>query len=95
MAHLKYLSLDIFLRYFDHSNRIPCVSMDPYSETHAEVGNFPYEFYIKMVTYRLDIVGVEMAYLKYISLDIFLTYFDHSIRIPCVSIDSFSKNMLK
>ncbi len=47
MAHLKYLSLDIFLIYFDHSNRIPCVSMDPYSKNHAEVGNFLYEFTLK------------------------------------------------
>jgi hypothetical protein len=42
MAHLKYLSLDIFLRYFDHSIRIPCVRMDPFSKNHAEIGKFPY-----------------------------------------------------
>jgi hypothetical protein len=42
--------------------------------------------------YRVDMVGVLMARLKYNSLDIFLTYFDHSIRIPCVSMDAYSKN---
>jgi hypothetical protein len=41
MAHLKYLSLDSFLRYFHHSNRIPCVSIDPYSKNHVETGKFP------------------------------------------------------
>jgi hypothetical protein len=40
MAHLKYLSLDIFLRYFDHSNRIPCVSMNPCCTNHVETGKF-------------------------------------------------------
>jgi hypothetical protein len=42
VAHLKYLSLDILLRYFDHSNRIPCVSMDPYSKNLVEIGKFPH-----------------------------------------------------
>jgi hypothetical protein len=42
MAHRKYLCVDIFLRYFDHSNRIPCVSMDPFSKSYVETGNFPY-----------------------------------------------------
>jgi hypothetical protein len=42
MAHLKYLSSDIFLRYFDHASRIPCVIMDPYSKNHVETGKFPY-----------------------------------------------------
>jgi hypothetical protein len=27
--------------------------------------------------YKLDVVGVVMAHLKYLSLDIFLRYFDH------------------
>jgi hypothetical protein len=53
MAHLKYLSLHIFLRYFEHSNRIPCVSMDPYSKNHVETGKFPYGFCIIMVIQQL------------------------------------------
>jgi hypothetical protein len=40
MVHLKYLALDIFLRFFDHSIRIPCVSMDPFSKNHMEIGKF-------------------------------------------------------
>jgi hypothetical protein len=71
MAHLKYLSLHIFLRYFDHSNSIPCVSMDPYSKNHVETVKFPYGFCIKMVSYWLHMVGVIMAHLKYLSLNIF------------------------
>jgi hypothetical protein len=51
MAHLKYLSLDIFLRYFDHSSSIPCVSMDPYSKNHVETGKFPYGLCIIQVGY--------------------------------------------
>jgi hypothetical protein len=41
LAQLKYLSSDIFLRCFDHSNKIPCVSMDPYIKNHVETGKFP------------------------------------------------------
>jgi hypothetical protein len=36
MARLNYLSLDIFLRYFDHSKVIPCVGMDSFSKNHVE-----------------------------------------------------------
>jgi hypothetical protein len=92
MVHLQYLSLHIFLRYFDHSNRIPCVSMDPFRKSHVETGNFPYGFCIKMVSCWLHVVDVVMAHLKYLFLDIFLRYFDHSIWFPCVSIELFSKN---
>jgi hypothetical protein len=42
MAHLKYLSLHIFLRYFDHSNRILCVSIESYSKNHVETGKYGY-----------------------------------------------------
>jgi hypothetical protein len=73
MAPLKYLSLDIFLRCFDHLSRIPCVSMDPYSNNHVEQANFHMDYAL----YKLDMVGVVMARLKYLSLDIFLRYFDH------------------
>ncbi len=38
-------------------------------------------FHIVYALYRLDMVGIQMAYLKYLSLDIFLRYFDHSIWI--------------
>jgi hypothetical protein len=92
MAHLKYLSLDDFLRYFDHSNRIPCLSMESFSKNHVETGNFPYGFCIKMVSYWFHMVCVLMARLKYLSLDVFLRYFDHSNRIPCVSMDPYSTN---
>ncbi len=64
MAHLKYLSLDIFLRYFDHSKIIPCVSMESFTKNHVETGIFPYGFCIKMVRYWLDMVGIVMAHLN-------------------------------
>jgi hypothetical protein len=44
MARLNYLSLDIFLRYFDHSNMIPSVGMDLFTKTHVEIGEFPHGF---------------------------------------------------
>ena len=53
MAHLNYLSLDIFLIYFDHSNRISCVSMDPFSKNYMEIGNFPYGLCLIQVRYGL------------------------------------------
>jgi hypothetical protein len=122
MACLNYLSLYIFLWYFDHSNMIPCVSMESFSKNHVETGKFPYGFCIILVRYgrysngspkisffryflkifwpligfhvwawnhlakimwkhanfhmdyalyRLDMVGVIMAHLKYLSLDFF------------------------
>ncbi len=49
MACLKYVTLVIFLRYFDHSNMIPCVSMDPFTKNHVEIGKFPYGFSIILV----------------------------------------------
>jgi hypothetical protein len=49
------------------------VIMDPYSKNHVETGKFPYWHAL----YRLDMVGIEMAQLKYLSLNIFLRYFDH------------------
>jgi hypothetical protein len=88
MAQLKYLSFDIFLRYFDHSNRIPCVSMDSYRKNHVKQAIFHMDYAL----YRLDMVGIVMAHLKYLSFDNFVRYFDHSNRIPCVSMDPFSKN---
>jgi hypothetical protein len=42
MARLKYLSLDIFLRYFDNWNWISCVSMDPFSKKQVKIGKYPY-----------------------------------------------------
>jgi hypothetical protein len=51
MAHLKYLSLDIFLIYFDRFNRLPCVIMDPLSKNHVETGHFPYGLCIIQVRY--------------------------------------------
>jgi hypothetical protein len=68
MARLKYLSLDVFLRYFDHSKRIPCVSMDPYSTNPMwKQANFHMDYAL----YRLEMVVKEMARLRYLSLDFF------------------------
>jgi hypothetical protein len=49
-------------------------------------------FHVDYALYRLDMVGIEMARPNYIILSNLLRYFDHSIRIPCVSMDPFSKN---
>ena len=62
MAHLKYLSLDIFLRYFDHSSSIPCVSMDPYSKNHVETGKFPHGFCMILVRYGRHSNGLPKIY---------------------------------
>ena len=51
MAHLNYLTLVIFLRYFDHSYLIPCVIMDPFTKNHVESCWFPYGFSIILVWY--------------------------------------------
>jgi hypothetical protein len=67
MAHLKYLSLDIFLRYFDHSNRIPFVSIELYSKNHVEIGKFPYGLCIIQVTYGWCSNGLPII--------LFFTYF--------------------
>ncbi len=40
-----------FLRYFDHSNRIPCVSMESFSKNHVETAKFPYGLCIILVRY--------------------------------------------
>jgi hypothetical protein len=49
-------------------------------------------FHMDFAQYWFDMVGIVMARLNYLSLDIFLRYFDHSKVIPCVGMDSFSKN---
>jgi hypothetical protein len=46
-------------------------------------------FHMDFALYRLDMVGVVMARHNYNSLGIFLRYFDHSNRIPCVSMDPY------
>jgi hypothetical protein len=51
MAHLNYLSLNNFLRYFDHSNLIPHVTMDPLTKIHVDTGKFQYGFCIILVRY--------------------------------------------
>jgi hypothetical protein len=58
MASQNYLSLDIFLRYFDHSKIIPCVSMDPFTQNHVEIGKFPYGYCIILVRYGRDSNGL-------------------------------------
>ena len=66
MARLKYLSLDIFLRYFDHSIWIPCVSMDPYGENHMGTGNFPYSLCIIQVRYGWYTNGLpKISFFRY------------------------------
>ncbi len=85
MACLKSLTLVVSLRYFDHSNMILCLSMDSFSRKVADI-------HMDFALYWLDMAGIVMACLKYLSLDIFLKNFDHSKIIPCVSMDPFSKN---
>jgi hypothetical protein len=66
MAHRKYLSVDIFLRYFDHSNRIPCVSMDPFSKNYVETGKFPYGLCLIQVRYGWYSNGSpEISFFRY------------------------------
>ena len=86
MAHLKYLSLDIFLRYFDHSNRIHVWAWIHIAKTSWKLANFHMDF----ACYWLCMLDILMAHLNYLSLDIFLIYFGHSSRIPCVSMHPFS-----
>ena len=86
VAHLKYLSLDIFLRYFDHSNRIHGWAWIHIAKTSWKLANFHMDF----ACYWLCMLDILMAHLNYLFLDIFLRYFDHSSRIPCVSMDPFS-----
>jgi hypothetical protein len=88
MARLKYLSVDILLRYFDHSNRIHVWAWIHLAKTIWKQAIFHMDYAL----YKLDMVCVVMAHLNYLSLDIFLIYFDHSNRIPCVSMESCSKN---
>jgi hypothetical protein len=80
MARLKYLSVDILLRYFDHSNRIHI------EKTLWKLANLHMGF----ACYWLCMLDILMVHLNYLSLDIFLRYFGHSSRIPCVSMDPFS-----
>jgi hypothetical protein len=49
MACLKYITLVIFLRCFDHSKMIPCVSMDSLMKNHVEIGKFPNGFCVILV----------------------------------------------
>jgi hypothetical protein len=51
MAHLKYLSLDIFLDILTILNKIPRVSMESFSKNHVETGKFPYGLCIIQVRY--------------------------------------------
>jgi hypothetical protein len=65
-ARLKYLSLDIFIRYFDHSIRIPCVIMDPYSKNYVDIGKFPYGLCIIQVRYGWCTNGSpELSFFRY------------------------------
>jgi uncharacterized protein YcfL len=49
-------------------------------------------FYMDFALYWLDMVGIVMACLNYLTLVIFLRYFGHSKIIPCVIMDPFTKN---
>jgi hypothetical protein len=77
MAHPNYISLGIFLRYFDHSNRIHVSAWIHVAKTMWKQANFHMDYAL----YRLDMVGIEMASPNYISLSNLLRYFDHSNRI--------------
>ena len=66
MACLNYLTLVIFLRYFDHSNMIPCVSMDSLIKNHVEIGKFPHGFSIILVRHGSFINGLPIvSYFSY------------------------------
>jgi hypothetical protein len=88
MAHLNYLSLDIFLIYFDHSNRIPCVSMESCCKNHVETGKFPYGLCIIQVRYGWYTNGSPKIFFCRYFVKIFWPFqLD-----PCVSMDPYSKN---
>jgi hypothetical protein len=87
MTHLKYLSLDTFLRYFDCLNMIPCVSMESFTKNHVETGIFPYGLCIILVRYGSYSNGSpKISFFIY-----FLMIFDCLNMIPCVSMESFTK----
>ena len=44
LAYLNYVSFIILSTYFDHSNRIPCVSMLSFNKIHVEEDKFPHAF---------------------------------------------------
>jgi hypothetical protein len=44
VARLNYVTSVIILTYFDHSNRIPCVSMLSFNKIHVEKVKFPHGF---------------------------------------------------
>ncbi len=84
LASLNYVTLVTFLRYFDHLNSNPCVWMDSYIKIHMEIGKFTQHFHMDFALYWLDTVNILLAHLNYVSLVIFLWYFDHSNDHPCV-----------
>jgi hypothetical protein len=61
MACPDYLSLIIFLRYFDHSNIILCGNMDPITKNHAETGKFLYGFCITLLRYGMYSNGLPKS----------------------------------
>jgi hypothetical protein len=50
LTRLNYVTLVMFLRYFDHSNLLPCVGMVSFTKIHMETGKFPHGFCIILVS---------------------------------------------
>jgi hypothetical protein len=88
LACLNYVTLVTLLRYFDHLNSNPCVWMGSYTKIHMEIGKFTQHFHMDFTLYWLDTENLLLARLNYVSLVIFLWYFDHSNYYPCVWMDS-------
>ncbi len=71
MAHLNFLSLDTFLANFDCLKMVLCVSTDPFSKNHVELGKFPYGLCIIQVRYGLCTNGSPKISLFTYFLNIF------------------------
>jgi hypothetical protein len=91
LACLNYVTLVTFLRYFEHLNSNPCVCMDSYTKIHMEIGKFTQHFHMDFALYWIDTVNILLARLNYVSLVIFLRYFDHLNVNPFVWMDWFTK----
>jgi hypothetical protein len=53
-----------FLRFFDHSNMIPCMSMESCSKNHVETCKFPYGLCIIQVRYGWCSNGSQNIFLN-------------------------------
>jgi hypothetical protein len=79
IASLKYVTLVIFLKYFDHSYLIPCVSMDSFTKNHVEIGEFPHGFRMILVRYGRHSNGLPKIYYFSYFLKIFWPFKNYSM----------------